>query len=723
MRPFHRFFLLRRSTGMALLHTSGTLLLPSSPRRRTGATATAAATATAVRRDEDNGDDPATFSTYDSGVSYGKQSRAKRGSTASISTAKPTLRTTSHGSAETAEDSNLVLPRSTAASYDRPGRRSSTDAAGALVEPPRRAKSAGSTPGVYNGDANESLSAAPASVLANPLRGLHGEMERSYRIEQLLEHTTDADALFGRQEKKSTAFSFLRWRAGEAFYDGHWSSVSDIQQHVSQMTPGAVSQRPLPSLAARGTAIPGLTLFNNDLGLQNPLVQCSYPLILAQRLLMFPDSQRHFHSVCGRDGVPCDFFADIDLPNETVATGEKLLLEVLNYLEVRLPGVGFTNPFFLVLANEGACSEKVSYHVHARSMTHAMGHVDWARHSTRGSGAAGEMKASAGRKGQQKTQEVADAKEDDDDDLTDLVNVIDGSASGSGASRRGSAATTMIAFHDYRTVKLIADEVNQTLGRTVIDEGCYRPHGMLRCAFNSKMTSTQEHDHLLKRRSTATMQQRRLLPLLTASDAALQRRLSEMEAVLRTMSDPEIMELSFCTRHLDDPKLLKKLHQHAQNLVVLDRHSATAGSLEQLRIDDALRATTRHKFRLIKPRQVLGPQSDQAVEFDAYGNVVSSFLTEGAKWRRYKAVVSKLRSLTPRAAESYDVWVRVGLALHNFSNEDHVFDEWVRFSLKCPQKYSRDVCRRKWVQFERNPDALNWRRGYNYLNSTVWRQV
>ncbi|GET86800.1 hypothetical protein, conserved [Leishmania tarentolae] len=619
-----------------------------------------------------------------------------------------------------------------------------------LVAPPTRAED----PTYGGGNDNDgddlssplslSSSATPPAnqqqLLTNPFRGLHADIARSYRVDQLTEGATAADLMIARQEKKSTAFSFLHFRAGERFYEGHWGSVADMQAQLDAFTEAAQTtlSRRISRPYLRGTPIPGLTLFNNDLGLQSPLVQCSYPLIVAQRLLLFPDYLRHFHTICGRESVPCDFYADIDLPGESAAGAEKTLLEVLNYLEVRLPGVGFTDPFFLILTNAVPSKDKRSFHIHARSLTHlkncsltrnaeASTSRKVKRKSTRKrntKAAASAPAASADRKfGEDDVDE--DHDEDPYDDLSDMVRAVDASGKGAASSCGDSAATTpkVVAFQDYRVVKLIADEVNQTVGRDIIDHNCYRTNGMLRCAFSAKLPSVQDHKYHQLTDKGAEAARKRLLPLVTASDPALQQRLSEMESVLRTMTDPEILELTFVTRHLDaDPKVIKAAHKHATSLLAREG-SAPAGSAEQLRRDAVLQSTTKHGFKLIRPRQIMGPQATQAVEYDAYGNIVPPFLTEAAKWRRFKAVTSKLRNLPPRAAESYDVWVRVGLALHNFSNEDHVFEEWVRFSLKSPLKYSREVCRKKWVQFERNPDALNWRRGFNYLNSTVWRQV
>ncbi|ESL06836.1 hypothetical protein TRSC58_05483 [Trypanosoma rangeli SC58] len=468
--------------------------------------------------------------------------------------------------------------------------------------------------------------------LTNPFLGLHDHITRSYRLDQLLAVVRPEDVLLGRQEMKSGAFSFIRFETGPQF----------------------LAQNAKSSSVPRSSAAT-----HND---------CA--LVVAERLLAFPPHMRHFHTVCGRENVPCDFFADVDLPNETPASGEKLLLEMLNYLEVRLQGIGFHQPSFLVFTNEVPSADKVSYHVHARSL-------------------ALPDKA---------TEAEADAEEEEeDDDVNHNVGKDETLRKGLFQRKQSKQKETpakkpkprkIVAFQDYRVVKLLADEVNTTLGRNMVDEQCYRTNGMLRCAFSSKIVPSPNG-------GVVRPKGKQLVPMLKAQDAALQRRLNDMAAYLDTLSEAEILERTFGTRFVP----------------VTESHRT-----------DTVKDSSR-SFKLIRARHVLGPKEAGAVEFDAYGNAVSVYLTEGAKWRRFKTVIDKLRRMPPRSAESYDVWVRVGLALHNFSNEDHVFEEWVRFSLKCPQKYSRESCRKKWQQFERNPDALNWRRGFNYLNSTVWRSL
>lgn len=598
---------------------------------------------------------------------------------------------TSRGARSKAPAGDAVEAIEDVASFDS-GRSSSNR----LIQPPSSKPAREERPPSRPAPPDVASVSSTNNVLTNPFGGLHSSIARSYRLEQLAEGATPADLLLGRQEKKSGAFSFLRFQSsGMNFHTSHWESWPQLRETNAALVAASRARR----------AVPGFTLFNNDLGVDKDALAHDAGLLLAQRLLLFPDAMRHFHALCGRENVPCDFYADVDLPGESPDEGERLLLEILTYLEVRLPGVGFTDPFFLILSNETPSRDKVSYHIHARSMSVLQECRDAIGERRRGGGgAAAPRKArprrktavAATRTSDSGPLESADADVDDDD----AVNVV-GSAT--------SATPRLIAFQDYRAVKLIADEVNQTLGRTVLDMGTYRAHGMLRCAYSAKVPASAE----------ASAHPKRLLPLVQAKDAALQNKLRHMESYLRTITDPEILEMTFCHRLTPDAETAKMVRQHAAQL-------PSMVSVPLAEVDDCalpLLAPTRPRVKLIRSRHILGPQGAQAQEFDAYGNIVSPFLTEAAKWRRYKTVIEKMRNITPRASESFDTWVRVGLALHNFSNEDHVFEEWVRFSLRCPQKYSREACRKKWVQFERNPDALNWRRGFNYLNSTVWRQV
>ncbi|RHW74362.1 primase 2 [Trypanosoma brucei equiperdum] len=503
--------------------------------------------------------------------------------------------------------------------------------------------------------------------VANPFRGLHNHITRSYRLDQLQAAMKIHDLLLGRQEVKSGAFSFIRFACGPKFINDHREIVGPDAGGGVDVS-GADEKKGSSRNSSR----------------TNGSEDC--PLVIAERLLSFPPHMHHFHTVCGRENVPCDFFADIDLPNETPAGGEKALLEVLNYLDVRLEAIGFSQPSFLVLTNEVPSAGKVSYHLHARSMG--------TQSDSGGAAAAGSMGSSGGSGG---------------------VGVDEHSAGGDVKQGRGRSAEggksrashgKIVAFQDYRVVELLADEVNTTLGRTVIDEQCYRVNGMLRCAYSSKITVPQGMP-LSSNTAGGYHRGKRLVPLLKAKDTALQKRLDDMAAHLCTLSDAQILERTFCIRTAPVKERRVTENDDVDNAQKLLRARS-----------DYLRS-----FKLIRAKNIVGAQNAKPVEYDAYGNVVSRYLTESAKWHRFKTAVEKLHRLPPRAAECYDIWVRVGLALHNFSNEDHVFEEWVRFSLKCPQKYSRETCRRKWQQFDRNPDALNWRRGFNYLNSTVWRSV
>lgn len=799
----------------------------------------------------------------------------------------------------------------------------------------------------------------PMQSLANPFKGLHENLHRSYRLDEVLQKAQETDLVFAKQEPKAAVFSFFTLRAGLPTYRQHWlvketvrrhhekicvssflhtkqgSTVEEGQAHTmadedeaeeiyldylsssssigyNRKTKKTAAVNPVSSIHITSNSKSTSNKRNNvkeacenttekdvvrllpstagvadaalrwgGLGWDHPGVEVDYGLLVAQRLLLFPPAERFFHALIGRSNVPCDFFADLDLPDCTLEEGEKTLVEVLDYLEIRLPGVGFTDPFFLVLTNEEPeemlCStttpssgeentafrgifsvsahapmisspplvhasrympptavrngkyvkrQKVSYHIHARSMTHVISReersMEELRKVLKKSGSRKKVKENEGKKnGRKKGAEYEDwrpsgssgsrrenkmgEEEEEEDSITGkggwrekkTEHVESTEKEGDGrhnclpSDKKSSnitpksvkGATKMIAFQDYRVVKLIADEINQTLGFNALDESCYRTSGSLRCAFsrkipptmsstpvspanaaaavlfslgspkagydstncNSNSTSVSSHSNKGSPsypHSTPSIAglQPALIPLRIRPDQHpdLQKKLHDMHNVLQMLTAPEILELTFCTRHLPEGGF--------STVRILQEHLTQQICFPTKNTESIFKATTLHQLKLVKPSAVIGVPhlgyasslgaagvaSDGtsvrhahhgAVEYDAYGNAVSPYLTEAAKWRRFKSVVKKLETIPPRAAVSFDIWVRVGLALHNFSNEEHVFEEWVKFSVKCPQKFSREACRKKWLQFERNPDALNWRRGFNYLNQTIWRQL
>lgn len=60
--------------------------------------------------------------------------------------------------------------------------------------------------------ATATASAAANSTLTNPFRGLHERITRSYRLDPLMTGSTGNDILLARQERRSTAFSFLKFQ-------------------------------------------------------------------------------------------------------------------------------------------------------------------------------------------------------------------------------------------------------------------------------------------------------------------------------------------------------------------------------------------------------------------------------------------------------------------------------------------------------------------------------
>ena len=281
-------------------------------------------------------------------------------------------------------------------------------------------------------------------------------------------------------------------------------------------------------------------------------------------------------------------------------------------------------------------------------------------------------------------------------------------------------------FEDFRAPRALAENINMSIGSAVIDTGCYRQSGSLRTAFSAKAGPTASYN--------------RFMPM-QAHDAELKRRLLEMS----DMSPDHILERSLVTRDIravkgtlpptpsvtvSTPAAPKKGKKGAKK--------ASASAQEQ---QGDIVATTHvpGPLRIFNGRGgVVGEMNKRGTKglrkvcVDAAGQAVPRFFREEVKWLRYKMAIEKLHALPSAAAADYGVWVRVGLALHNFGTESFLYREWLRFSMKCPEKFDRDACEKKWKQFGQesrtsalNPDfeKENWRRGYNYLTSTVWRDI
>jgi hypothetical protein len=317
---------------------------------------------------------------------------------------------------------------------------------------------------------------------------------------------------------------------------------------------------------------------------------------VANLLLSVADADRTFHVVFGRENIPCDFFADLDLPTVELDKAERIVTEVVQCLELRLKSFAPKRYEHLLLHSPSAT--KTSFHLHTR---------------------------------------------------------CDGAL-----------------FQDYRTVRTLAEEINKDLMKNVIDTAVYRPWGTLRTAFSSKPAALEGDGGMFR-------------PYVPRSAFLL-------SALTRDLSSPEVLSRSFCLRGGKVPSGVSIIKPK-----------------ELLSISDERKTQT--------------GKGSRTGDVDEHGNPVSRFMSDSAKWRRYNSAVLKLRKLPAKASIDFGTWVRTGLALHNFSPDEAQFEEWVRFSLKCPQKFSREACVKKWAQFERNPDKANWRRGYNYLTVTIWRHL
>lgn len=320
-------------------------------------------------------------------------------------------------------------------------------------------------------------------------------------------------------------------------------------------------------------------------------------LEVSRSLLLVPEHMRRFHTVCAREGAPCDFYADIDLPVD--ANGEETLLQVTDRLNAKLDAIDFGRRTTVILKSHH--ENKQSYHLHVRGKSSA--------------------------------------------------------------------------FTDFRAVRAIVDGIHHQMGNPVIDTSCYRYNGTLRTAFSSKVAPS----------GTGPTVVNHLVPL-EPKDDELARRLVDMQ----DLSAEQLFEVSLVNRQIP---------------------TETFDAATPLKLFNGL--GKRSKLAQVLSEDGLNTSEEEGGH---------RFLREDVKWLRYKSAVKKVRQLPLDASEDYATWIAVGLALHGFGAENHIFEEWARFSLKCPEKFCREKCHAKWVSFNASADPHNWRRGYNYLTTTVWRK-
>lgn len=260
------------------------------------------------------------------------------------------------------------------------------------------------------------------------------------------------------------------------------------------------------------------------------------------------------------------------------------------------------------------------------------------------------------------------------------------------------------AFTDFRAVRGIADSINLALGTPTIDMSCYRYNGTLRTAFCAKMVRAAGTS-VAATGALGTSLVSHLVPY-EAKDSELRTRLRGMTE----MSAEQIFEASLATRQIPTESL--PFTQPLRLFSGVGKHSKLA---KHLRSNGGVNTCE----ALVDDEN----DDDSNIKRSSRSSQSHRFLREDVKWLRYKYAAKKVRQLPISAAEDYNTWVSVGLALHSFGGENNIFDEWMRFSAKCPEKFSREACHEKWMTFNGSSDAGNWRRGYNYLTSTVWRQL
>lgn len=401
---------------------------------------------------------------------------------------------------------------------------------------------------------------------------------------------------------------------------------------------------------------------------------------VASRLLVSPAPQRTFHALIGRGGIPCDFYGDVDM-DLAERNPEAKLIEALHAVKEQLAERGFGALETLVLT--GNSNEKHSFHVHIHSPA--------------------------------------------------------------------------MAFADFREVAEVAEVVNDALPAPIFDTGVYRANATLRLALSAKLGQAD----------------RVLTPYLpVAKDAALRSilasagGLSSTDLVVRSLVlRPELRRAA---RDAATPAVASvaddgagdasgaakggsKGKKHAKGKAVpaasgaataADECPGEATTVDGVKIFNSRNFRRSHggdagsAFTRAMPqgavRAMRNGRRVSLVPDESGANLVPAFLAPTLKWKRYQEVRRKLLAMPDNFARDYDTWANVGLALHSFASrgEREPFEDFVSFSAMCPFKFDRKVVEKKWKGFgvkaterttRREEDVFTWRRGYNYLNKTIWR--
>ncbi|CUG87050.1 primase-like protein, putative [Bodo saltans] len=391
-------------------------------------------------------------------------------------------------------------------------------------------------------------------------------------------------------------------------------------------------------------------------------------LKVAECVMQVPVEHRTFHAICGRMSVPCDFFGDIDLPLTTsTASIETMILTALR---------------------------RVQEEVSAATLRQ---HPSWS---------VGPSSSSKGK-----------------GDAPPEVLLVTNPQATTKRSYHLHIRFPHVCFCDYRTVRHVAEKINGELGASFFDLACYRERGMMRTAYSRKVgvgSSSSLHHELAP--AFPQISNSELKKLLEPST-----RWSPAECVARSFVIREdFMESKFLKQTSSSATSFSSSSSPPVSLLEDDNVALAKALLPKTlsipSFHEGVTAAERNKAAKQNGGDI-NNHNNAVTEYDKQGRPIPAFFMERVKPKRFREALKSVHALPSTAAEPYDQWIRVGLALHNFGSEDRNFEEWVQFSVRAPHKFSRETCRSMWDKFQRHPDHQNWARGYNYLTKSIWREL
>ena len=130
---------------------------------------------------------------------------------------------------------------------------------------------------------------------------------------------------------------------------------------------------------------------------------------------------------------------------------------------------------------------------------------------------------------------------------------------------------------------------------------------------------------------------------------------------------------------------------------VEDNYSFEQLDLEGFDFDtlvDLLSIRNKYDETPYKPGKILPPAPDVDIP-DSVSTTTTSFTTSSNYTVEHDYITKLVGILTPKRADNYQTWMRVGWCLHNIEPSNLMLGLWIEFSQKSP-KYTRGECEKLW---------------------------